>query len=85
MEGVTHIRYDAGDGCVIFDLDAQGMLGGQYWSVIYTPDGIYKEQSQKYSWYEENGNNVVIAEKVKDHWFFLWEDYDGREDLLEEK
>ena len=82
VEGVAYIKYDKENGYVVFAIDAQGMLGGQYWSLVYTPNGTYNDQPLKYTWDEESGNNRIIAEKIADNWFFLWEDYDGREDLL---
>lgn len=85
LDGVSYISYDAQNGYVFFGLDAQGAIGGQYWSLIYAPDGTYMGQSQTYLYFEEDGNNVQIAENVQDLWFFLWEDYDGQEDLLDIK
>lgn len=82
FEEISNIRYDTANGYVVFDMDAQGMLGGQYWSLIYTPTGTYMEEPQTYFYSQEDGNNLQFAEKIHDNWFFLWEDYDGREDLL---
>lgn len=82
FEGISYIRYDASNGYVVFAMDAQGMLGGQYWSLVYAPNGTYMGEAQTYLWHEAEGNNLQIAEKIHDNWFFLWEDYDGREDLL---
>lgn len=68
-----------------FDIDAQGMLGGQYWGIIYCPKDdllngnsieIYDESKQS-----EKGNNIFIKEKVKDKWYFYYDDYDGKVDV----
>ena len=60
------------------DLDSQGMLGGQYYGLIYT-----KESKEKLIIYDEKeetkkGNNVFIRQKIKDNWYFYYEDYDGK-------
>lgn len=65
------------EGFVIFDIDAQGMLGGQYWDLVYTKDGTFYGESETYLYKETNGNNVVRAEKINEHWWYLWTDYDG--------
>lgn len=60
------------------DLDSQGMLGGQYYGLIYTKDS--KESLIVYDENEETkkGNNVFIRKKIKDNWYFYYEDYDGK-------
>ena len=65
------------EGYVQFDIDAQGMLGGQYWALIYTKDGTYYGESECYRYEETDGNNIVKAEKLNEHWWFHWIDYDG--------
>lgn len=62
---------------VQFDVDAQGMLGGQYWALIYTQDGTYYGETEVYRYDETSGNNIVKAEKLNEHWWFQWIDYDG--------
>ncbi len=64
-------------GFVKFDIDGQGMLGGQYWSLVYTDDGLLYGETEKYDFEEENGNNIIRAEKLNENWWFYWEDYDG--------
>lgn len=62
----------------VFDIGAQGMLGGQYWSLVYTADGTYRGQSDAY--YEVwDGNNIIKAEHIDGNWWYLWEDYDATE------
>ena len=64
---------------VTFDIDAQGMLGGQYWSLIYSESGVLHGETDIYLYEEDGGNNVVRAERLDDHWWYCWEDYDGRD------
>lgn len=69
------------------DIDSQGMLGGQYWGIIYCPsDDLLGNDNIKI--YDENtetsdGNNIFIKEKVKDKWYFYYENYDGKVDIKE--
>ncbi len=69
--------YDEKNDCTEFEIDAQGMLGGQYWGLIYTKDGCYCGQSETYLYEEPEGNNIRRAEKLDGRWWFIWEDYDG--------
>lgn len=75
------IYYDSVENTVVFETDSQGMLGGQFWSLIYTENGTFRGESKQYIYKEENGNNIIIAEHLQGNWFFYWIDYDGREDL----
>lgn len=65
---------------VCFDIGAQGMLGGQTWALIYCPNGEYFGESETYYYKEiDGGNNIHRAERIDEHWWFLWVDYDGTE------
>ncbi len=64
---------------VSFDIDAQGFLGGQYLELVYTKDGTFYGETESYLYEETNGNNIVRAEKINEHWWYLWTDYDGTE------
>ena len=75
------IKYDENEEAVDFEIGSQGMIGGQYWRLVYTEKGNYRGESEKYTYYEENGNNIAFAEKISENWYFYWIDYDGREDL----
>ena len=75
------IKYDEYEEAVNFEIGSQGMLGGQYWRLVYTEKGNYRGKPEKYTYYEEGGNNIVFAEKISENWYFYWIDYDGREDL----
>jgi len=62
----------------VIHIDGQGMLGGQYWSLVYTASGFYRGESETY--YEVwDGNNIIKAELIDGHWWYLWEDYDASE------
>ena len=87
---MLHISYDenAGGLFVIFDIDAQGMLGGQYWGLYYSPDNLFnlsdppedrwtRLDEDRCYWQEEDGNNFFAMERLEDHWFFYYRDFDG--------
>lgn len=65
------------NGYVKFDVDAQGMLGGQYWELVYTRSGRYYGNNETYLYQEEKGNNIVRGEHLGGHWWYRWTDYDG--------
>ena len=64
---------------VKFELDGQSMLGGQYWDLVYTKDGTYYGETDSYLYEEADGNNIKKAERIDEHWWYLWTDYDGTE------
>lgn len=64
-----------------FDMDAQEMLGGQYYGLIYS-----KKDDEDLIIYDEfketgKGNNIFIRQKIKDNWYFYYDDYDGKVDV----
>jgi len=67
---------------VQFECGSQGMLGGQYWGLLYIPDNHYLGEKDLYIYNEHqekgNGNNIFIRKKLKDNWFFYYDDYDGK-------
>ena len=65
------------DGFVAFDVDAQGMLGGQYWGLVYTQDGTYCGDTESYLQKQEQENNIMRGERLDGHWWYRWRDYDG--------
>ncbi len=67
------------EGYVVFEIDSQGMLGGQYWDLVYTQDGTFYGESEAYLYKETGGNNIIKAERLNEHWWFRWIDYDGDE------
>lgn len=65
---------------VKLDIDAQGMLGGQYWGLIYCTEDYLDGKKIEIIGETGEGNNVFITEKIKDNWYFFYEDYDGKVD-----
>lgn len=65
------------DGYVKFDISEQGMLGGQYWDLVYTADGTFNGETKSFLYKQTSGNDIIRAEKINEHWWYLWTDYDG--------
>lgn len=75
-----YYSYTPTQNYVEFNIDAQGFLGGQYWSLVYTPDGMFHGETQELLKKETNGgNNILRATRIDEHWWFTWIDYDGTE------
>ncbi len=66
---------------VKLDIDSQGMLGGQYWGLIYCPTDYLNGKEMEIKGNTGKGNNVFITEKIKDNWYFYYDDYDGKVDI----
>ena len=68
------------DDIIEFNMDAQGMLGGQYYGLKYNTKA--KENLIIYDEYKEtgNGNNIFITQRIKGNWFFYYRDWDGKVD-----
>lgn len=67
-----------------FYLAAQGMLGGQYYGLIYSTEKNFFD-SRSLIIYDEHketgdGNNIFIRQKIKKNWYFYYDDYDGKVD-----
>ena len=76
------VKLGANGKYVELEIDAQGMLGGQYWGLIYcTGDYLEGKEIEILG----GGNNIFITEKIKDNWYFVYEDYDGKVDINEIK
>lgn len=89
---VSSIRYSKTNGIdgkdmenVRFDIDSQGMLGGQYYGLLYIPENNYLGEEDLYIYDENavkgNGNNIFIRKKIRDNWFFYYDDFDGNVDV----
>lgn len=68
----------------LLEYDAQGMLGGQYWGIYYSSDNsfcdeygttVFDEDRRYYK--EADGNNFFATERITEHYFFFYQDYDG--------
>ena len=68
-------------GHIEYNLDTQGgALGGQEYGLLFVVDNI--EDLIIYDEFKETGtgNNIFIKEKIKDNWYFYYNDYDGKTD-----
>ncbi len=71
---------DKQEQTVKFCIDGQGMLGGQSWDLVYSEKGTLYGENEEYIFKENaQGNNIIKAEKINEHWWYLWTDYDGTE------
>lgn len=78
-----YVSYN-GKEYVVIEINERGMLGGQYWELIYCPDDYLDGESIKiYSEFEETGkgNNIIVTEKIRENWYFCYKDYDGKVDI----
>lgn len=80
IDNITYVSYSDSNHInkeyVQFDIDTRGMLGGQYYGLIYSNDDIIDGNIKKI--HEKNGNNTFIYEKIEDNWYFYYFDYDGK-------
>lgn len=70
---------------VQFDIDLQGIQGGQYWGLIYCPTNNLLKNNSNIEIINQNetgeGNNIFIKKKIQDKWYFYYDDYDGQVDV----
>ena len=69
---------------VTISINSQGMLGGHYWDLIYCEcDYLNGKTIDIYDEHKETGkgNNIFIVEKIKDNWFFSYQDWDGKTNI----
>lgn len=65
---------------VSFKIDSKGSaLGGQYYGLIYVPNGEYLGEDKLYI--KNDKERIFIRKKLKKNWFFYYDDYNGRVDL----
>jgi len=72
-----NLNFKSKEAYIKFDIDAQGMLGGQYYGLIYSKNNHDELIKNK----EIGGNNIFIRQKIKDNWYFYYDDYDGKVDV----
>ena len=81
IDNITYVSYSDSNHInkeyIQFDIDTRGMLGGQYYGLIYSNDDIIDGNIKKI-YHEKNGNNTFIYEKIEDNWYFYYFDYDGK-------
>ena len=70
-----YFNFENEEEYIKLDIDAQGMLGGQYYGLIYSKTKNEKELIKNKDSY---GNNIFIRQKIKDNWYFYYKDYDGK-------
>ncbi len=73
---------------VIFECNYQGSLGGQSWGLLFIPNNKYLDSKKLFIYNEKElntGNNIFIRRKLKDNWFFYYDDWDGKVDLSKVK
>ena len=94
VDDIDYIRFSVVEtsDIITFDYGAQGMLGGQYWGIIFSSDDIPRfdtsistltesETEGFYFWKEPDGNNICALERIAENWFFYYLDYDGHLDV----
>lgn len=69
-----NLNFKSKEAYIKFDIDAQGMLCGQYYGLIYSKNNHDELIKNK----EIGGNNIFIRQKIKDNWYFYYDDYDGK-------
>lgn len=67
---------------VSVDVDAQGMMGGQYWGLYYCPEETMTGDGYLPDWTAlpmavELDGSVFIRESLGQGWYFWYDDYDG--------
>lgn len=70
----SNFNFKNNEEYIKFNIDAQGMIGGQYYGLIYSKNNeeeLIKNQ-------DLHGNNIFIRQKIKDNWYFYYDDYDGK-------
>lgn len=70
----SNFNFKNNEEYIKFAIDAQGMLGGQYYGLIYSKNNEEELIKNK----ELFGNNIFIRQKIKDNWYFYYDDYDGK-------
>lgn len=58
-------------------------MDGQYWDLIYCEeDYLDGKNIDIYDEYKEtgSGNNIFIVEKIRDNWYYSYQDWDGKVD-----
>lgn len=72
-----YFNYNGEVEYIKFYIDAQGRLSGQEYGLIYI-----KENDEEFiTYHEQYGNNTFIREKIKNNWYFYYDDYDGKVDI----
>lgn len=70
----SNFNFKNNEEYIKFNIDAQGMIGGQYYGLIYSKNNEEKLIKNQ----DLHGNNIFIRQKIKDNWYFYYDDYDGK-------
>lgn len=84
VESIVYHEGEAGR-FISFQLGSQGMLGGQYWGLSYSVDDRFDTTYTPWTdlgggraYYRQgSGNNFSAIQRLEEHWFFYYDDYDG--------
>lgn len=92
LKNIRKIYYDGDsfipDGNYItFEFYDTGFYHDVDWGLIYSPSNNFAGEYELYTYDESvndtKGNNVYVRKKLKDNWFFYYNDYDGDTNLNE--
>ena len=83
-ENISSIKYEKnlnGDEYLKMNLGSKNLFGSKEWGLLYIPSNTY--YGNTYYIYDEDsetgkGNDLYVVEKLKDNWFFYFNDYSGR-------
>lgn len=67
------------DKIIRFDVDGQGLSGGQHWELVYAVDGTLYGNTGSFRNQKPGKDNVVKGEPLGGNWWYLWTDYDDTE------
>lgn len=66
-----------------FHFKDDGFVHDVDWGLIYSPSNIYEGEEELYIDRNSGHNNIFIRKKIKDNWFFYYDDFDGDTNLNE--
>ncbi len=68
-----------------FHFKDDGFVHDVNWGLIYSPSNTYEGEEQIYIDRDSGHNNIFIRKKIRDNWFFYYDDFDGTTDLNDVK
>lgn len=92
IKDIQSIHYGGGNfmtngNYVTFTFYDNGFYHDVDWGLIYSPANNFAGEDELYTYDESindsEGNNVYVRKKIKDNWFFYYNDYDGDTKLNE--
>ena len=83
-ENIKYIEYEKnsnGDEYLKMSIGSKRLLDHKEWGLLYIPGNAYYGNTY-YIYDEENetgrGNDLYVVEKLRDNWFFYYNDYSGK-------